>query len=244
MAAAIRERTASGKPHERIAACLEKIQFSWKSGPAVLDFERLEINRRERIFIGGPSGSGKTTLLGLFAGILVPQSGSVQLLGQDVHSMTGVQRDRFRADHIGYIHQMFNLVPYLSVLENVTLPCKFSKRRKMESTRNSTTPKDEAVRLLNHLGLSDPELLKRRVTELSVGQQQRVAAARAFIGSPELLIADEPTSALDAANREAFIELLFKECDSTGATLIFVSHDSSLGPMFDRAVQLEGGLSC
>jgi putative ABC transport system ATP-binding protein len=224
------------------AARMTDVQFRWKAGlPPVLDFQSLEIEAGERIFIGGPSGSGKTTLLGLFSGILIPQAGSVELLGQQIQPMGGAARDRFRADHIGYIHQMFNLIPYLSVLENVTLPCHFSKRRKSNLTERA---EEEARQLLQHLGLTDPSLLKRPVTELSVGQQQRVAAARALIGSPELLIADEPTSALDAANREAFIELLFEECAETGATLIFVSHDFSLAPMFDRSVQLEGGGVC
>ena len=158
--------------------------------------------------------------------------------------MSGAARDRFRADHIGYIHQMFNLVPYLSVLENVTLPCRFSRRRISRAQRHSPTASAEAQRLLAHLGLDSQRVLRKPVSELSVGQQQRVAAARALIGSPELIIADEPTSALDAANREAFIELLFNECDETGSTLLFVSHDASLGPMFDRAVQLDGGASC
>lgn len=158
--------------------------------------------------------------------------------------MSGVQRDRFRADHIGYIHQLFNLIPYLSVIENVTLPCKFSTLRKKRALEHASTLTDEARRLLAHLGLSNEGLLKRPVAELSVGQKQRVAAARALMGRPEILIADEPTSALDAANRESFIELLFNECAESKATLIFVSHDFSLAPMFDRSVQLEGGESC
>jgi putative ABC transport system ATP-binding protein len=166
------------------------------------------------------------------------------VLGRPLHKTGGPQRDRFRADHIGYIHQMFNLVPYLSVVENVTLPCSFSRRRLAAARRSAGNPAAEARRLLGHLDLTDPDLLGRSVTELSVGQQQRVAAARALIGAPEILIADEPTSALDAANREAFIELLFRECAESRSTLVFVSHDASLGPMFDRSVQLDGGAVC
>ena len=227
------------------SAVLENVSFSWKDGRSpILDSIDLEVRHGERLFIGGPSGSGKTTLLGLFSGILVPQSGTVELLQTRVNSLGSAARDRFRADHIGYIHQMFNLVPYLSVLENVTLSCRFSRRRLLRAQRHSATPADEARRLLGHLGIDSQPVLRKPVSELSVGQQQRVAAARALIGSPELIIADEPTSALDAANREAFIELLFNECDETGSTLLFVSHDASLGPMFDRAVQLDGGASC
>ena len=236
------EASATGQP---FSAVLENVLFSWKSGLSpTLDSMDLEVRHGERLFIGGPSGSGKTTLLGLFSGILVPQSGTVELLQTKINTMSSAARDRFRADHIGYIHQMFNLVPYLSVLENVTLPCRFSRRRLSRAQRHSATPSAEAQRLLAQLGLDSQMVLRKAVSELSVGQQQRVAAARALIGSPELIIADEPTSALDAANREAFIELLFKECGETGATLVFVSHDASLGPMFDRTVQLDGGAVC
>jgi len=235
-------RPAGGAGH---SICMKNVCFSWKSGsPPVLERLCLEVRPGKRLFIGGPSGSGKTTLLGIFAGILVPQSGTVELLGTSVDGMNSSARDRFRADHIGYIHQMFNLIPYLSVIENVTLPCRFSKRRLERTHSASGSPGEEALRLLEHLGLTDAGLINRPVTELSVGQQQRVAAARALIGAPEIVIADEPTSALDAANREVFIELLFKECAETGAALIFVSHDASLGPMFDRVVQLEGGAAC
>jgi putative ABC transport system ATP-binding protein len=234
---------ASTAEHHTRSVYLENISFSWGQ-ESVIDNLSIDVSSGERLFVGGPSGSGKTTLLGLLSAILVPDSGRIELLGQPVHDLSPVGRDCFRADHIGYIHQMFNLVPYLSVLENVTLPCRFSSRRHKRALTASENLNDEARRLLSQLGLADDQLMKRSVTELSVGQQQRVAAARAFIGSPEILIADEPTSALDAANRESFIELLFQECTQTGSTLIFVSHDTSLGPMFDRSAQLNGGEVC
>ena len=132
---------------------------------------------------------------------------------------------------------MFNLIPYLSVVENVLLPCRFSRRRKQNIENRGHSLQDEAERLLNHLDLPR-ELLHRSVTELSVGQQQRVAAARALIGSPELVIADEPTSALDADRRASFLKLLLNECAEQNTTLVFVSHDSALEPQFDRSVQL------
>lgn len=233
------------QPQAATDACVARMNqvcFAWKKGaPKVLSALSLKVTRGERLFIGGASGSGKTTLLGLFAGVLVPQSGTVEMLDRRVDSMSAAARDQFRADHMGYIHQMFNLIPYLSVVENVTLPCRFSRNR---VGRLKESPESDARRLLQALGLKDEALLKRAVTELSVGQQQRVAAARALIGAPEIVIADEPTSALDAANREAFIELLFEECAASGASLIFVSHDTSLGAMFDRSVQLEGGAPC
>ncbi|MEM1001528.1 MAG: ATP-binding cassette domain-containing protein, partial [Bacteroidota bacterium] len=145
------------------------------------------------------------------------------------------------ADHIGYIFQMFNLLPYLSVVENVTLPCSFSKHRFNKVAGNDKKVDDEAVRLLSKLGLSDSKLLSKPVTELSLGQQQRVAACRALIGSPEILIADEPTSALDADAQESFLELLSEECSNNDITLIFVSHDERLSNGFDKIARLKNG---
>lgn len=215
---------------------LSQIRFSWnEKQPATLEFDTLDIRQGEHIFIKGPSGSGKSTLLGLLTGIISPQSGSVRILEQQLNDLSQSERDRFRADHIGYIFQQFNLLPYLSVIENVTLPCNFSKRRRDKVTGDLT---ENAIHLLQRLRL-DQTLLNKPVIELSIGQQQRVAAARALIGQPELIIADEPTSALDFENRTAFIELLMEEAEKAGSTLIFVSHDPTLEAMFDRNIQLE-----
>lgn len=218
---------------------LSDVRFAWNAGSAiVIDVHRLAISRGERVFLRGPSGSGKSTLLSLLGGMVTPQHGTVRVLGQDLAALGGVGRDRFRADHVGFIFQMFNLIPYLSVVENVVLPCGFSARREENAARASGSADGEALRLLEHLDMAAPDILDRRVTDLSVGQQQRVAAARALIGSPELVIADEPTSALDADRRMAFIKLLFQECEREEATLVFVSHDAELAPMFDRAIEL------
>jgi putative ABC transport system ATP-binding protein len=212
--------------------------FAWNdSAPAVLKIPALNIEHGRRVFIQGPSGSGKSTLLGILAGIATPQTGRVTVMGNRLDLMSGPERDRFRADHLGVIFQMFNLIPYLSIMENVTLPCRFSKRRLKQAAHNGDV-RSEAMRLLSRLGLADPFMLRRPVTELSVGQQQRVAAARALLGAPEILIADEPTSSLDAAHRADFIALLFEECRKENTTLVFVSHDTSLAPLFDRSVRL------
>jgi putative ABC transport system ATP-binding protein len=165
-------------------------------------------------------------------------AGSVSVIDQSLEQLGSVERDHFRADHIGYIFQMFNLIPYLSVVDNVTLPCRFSASRRTKALARAKGLDAEARRLLQHLDMDHPDLHQRAVTTLSVGQQQRVAAARALMGSPELLIADEPTSSLDADRRESFIRLLFDECRASGATLIFVSHDASLEHLFDRSVDL------
>jgi putative ABC transport system ATP-binding protein len=222
-----------------MAIKVENLRFAWGAGTApVLKIERLQVPRGERVFIEGPSGSGKSTLLSLVAGVVVPQEGRVKVNGQQLNAMPGAARDRFRADQIGYIYQMFNLIPYLSIVENVTLPCRFSRLRRERAAGWNGDLMAEATRLLKKLGLDTSSVGNRTVTDLSVGQQQRVAAARALIGTPAIIIADEPTSALDAQHREAFIRLLFQECDREETTLVFVSHDTSLAGMFDRRVRL------
>ncbi|WP_286196420.1 ATP-binding cassette domain-containing protein [Thalassotalea sp. G20_0] len=217
---------------------LKDVQFGWQPGTMVLDIPELLINQGEKVFIRGPSGSGKTTLLGLLGGVLTPVAGSVAVLRNDIGRFSPARRDHFRANHIGFIFQMFNLIPYLSVVDNVTLPLGFASKRRENVQSMGVDARQEAIRLLNHLELSDTQLLQRPVTELSIGQQQRVAAARALIGRPDLVIADEPTSALDSDTREAFIRLLFAECEAAGSTLVFVSHDSALEALFDRSVAL------
>jgi putative ABC transport system ATP-binding protein len=214
---------------------IENLAFAWKSGPQVLNVPEFRLEAGERVFLRGPSGSGKSTLLGLIAGVLAPQQGSVRVLGEDMTALSASRRDRLRADHVGVIFQMFNLVPYLSVTGNVLLPLRFSPARRKAAGSDA---EGEARRLLTRLGLDDERLLARRVSDLSVGQQQRVAAARALIGAPDLIIADEPTSALDADARDRFIALLSEEVTRSGASLLFVSHDASLAPLFTRAVDL------
>jgi len=221
-------------------AALRSMEFGWNPrGAALLRVDDLAVLPGERLLLRGPSGSGKSTLLQLMAGVLVPRSGTVELLGQSLSGLSGPRRDRLRADHVGFVFQLFNLIPYLTVVQNVTLPCLFSARRRARATAASGSVEAEALRLLGRLGLSDPALLERPVTALSVGQQQRVAAARALMGAPELLIADEATSALDADAREAFLDLLLRECAASGAALVFVSHDASLASAFHRSVAME-----
>jgi putative ABC transport system ATP-binding protein len=214
------------------------VRYAWpgQSRPT-LDIPELTIAAGERVFLHGPSGSGKSTLLGLLGGVLTPQAGRIAVLGTDLATLTPAQRDRFRAHHIGFLFQLFNLIPYLSVIDNVVLPAHFSARRRERAVAQSTTPAAEARRLLAHLDIAD-ELLRRPVTALSVGQQQRVAAARALLGRPELIVADEPTSALDADRQQAFLDLLLAECESAGTTLLFVSHDHRLAPAFTRHIAL------
>jgi putative ABC transport system ATP-binding protein len=215
------------------AMVLQNIQFSYASKTPTIQMDQLTVARESRVFLHGPSGSGKTTLLGLMGGVLSPQKGSITILGQDLTNMSHSQRDQFRGAHIGYIFQMFNLIPYLTVAENIMLPCR------MNQTRLNRVPGDltnAARSLAAQLGLESH--FDQNVTQLSVGQQQRVAAIRALLGSPEIVIADEPTSSLDSDLREEFIQLLFKLCDQSKATLVFVSHDQSLKPLFSQHLSL------
>lgn len=217
---------------------LSNLGFAWPGQPELLDIDSFTLQRGESLFLKGPSGSGKTTLLGLLGGVQKPDRGSIQLLDQDLSTLSAGARDRFRVDHTGYIFQQFNLLPFLSVRENVELPCHFSRLRASRAVQRHGSVDNAAAALLAHLGLDETSLLERRAGDLSIGQQQRVAAARALIGQPELVIADEPTSALDADAREAFLELLFAECREAGSSLLFVSHDQSLARLFDRSLSL------
>ncbi|PMJ89285.1 ABC transporter ATP-binding protein [Vibrio sp. 10N.261.55.A7] len=215
---------------------ITNLRFAWPNASQdILNIPKLSIQEGEHVFIKGPSGCGKSTLLGLLTGINQVQHGVVDVLATEIKSLSSSARDKFRADNIGYIFQQFNLLPYLSVIENVILPCQFSSLRKSHLTQS---PQKEAEELLMRLHLPQ-ELLNKPVVELSIGQQQRVAAARALIGSPKLIIADEPTSALDHDNRSAFIELLMEQANIARSTLVFVSHDPTLEGLFDRSINLK-----
>ena len=215
------------------------VRFTWPGrGAFSLSVGHFALPARERLLLIGPSGSGKSTFLSLLCGILAPQTGSIEVLGTDITRLTAAARDGFRAEHFGIIFQMFNLLPYGSVIDNVLLPLRFAPGRRRRATA-TTTAEEEGARLLSRLGLEQNLVRGRSAANLSVGQQQRVAAARALVGSPELIVADEPTSALDRNRQAAFLDLLFAEAGQAGATLVMVSHDESLGPRFDRVMRLD-----
>ncbi|MGB7989108.1 MAG: ABC transporter ATP-binding protein [Candidatus Methylophosphatis roskildensis] len=220
------------------AVAIRDVLFRWRPEHApCLDLPEFWIASGERVFLHGPSGSGKSTLLSLIGGVIRPERGSVSVLGTDLGRLAAAARDRFRAEHLGFVFQLFNLIPYLSALENILLPCRFAPARRATIRAANSTPAQEARRLAGHLGL-DHALLARPALELSVGQQQRVAVARALIGRPRLIVADEPTSALDADRQRSFLDLLLDECATTGTAVLFVSHDERLAPRFDRVVAL------
>lgn len=211
------------------------LRHGWRPAEILLDIEALRLDAGESLFLHGPSGSGKSTLLGLVGGVQLARAGTVRLLGQALECLRPAARDRLRADHIGFVFQQFNLLPYLDALDNVLLPLGFSRRR---AAAVGGAARARACELLGRLQLDAQALVGQPAAQLSVGQQQRVAAARALIGDPELIIADEPTSALDADNREGFLDLLFAECRRSGAALLFVSHDRSLQARFDQVLDL------
>jgi putative ABC transport system ATP-binding protein len=205
------------------------------SGGFTLRLPDFRLAPGERVLMLGASGSGKSTLLSLICGVSVATTGTVAVAGTDLARLSPRARDRFRADRIGVIFQQFNLLPWATGLDNIVLPLTFSPARRARTPN----PRAEALRLAAALGL-DPALMTRGPARaLSVGQQQRVAVARALIGGPGLIVADEPTSALDAGSQAAFLDLLTAQVAARGASLLMVSHDDRLGSRFDRVVQLD-----
>jgi putative ABC transport system ATP-binding protein len=215
-----------------LALELKEVQFSYSKESPNFYFNEMKMKPGEKVFLFGPSGSGKSTLLGLVSGVLSPNQGDIRILGQNLGDLSAHQRDSFRGRHVGYIFQLFNLIPYLSVLDNICLPCRINATRgqKLNSVENT------ARELAQSLGLAN--VLSKNPNALSVGQSQRVAVARALIGAPELIIADEPTSALDADSRENFIDVLLTQAKINQTAVLFVSHDRSLEKHFDRSLSI------
>lgn len=244
---------------EQTVISVENLKFSYEKNQLSsfsnnLDIPILKIKKGQSVFMYGPSGSGKTTLLSILTLILRPQSGSISILGQNLSDLDESQRDAFRGNNMGYIFQMLNLIPYLSTLENILLPLRLNPKRgerlishqrdkhdkhdKHEYLRLESQKilKEEAMRLAGHLKIES--LIERPVSQLSVGQQQRVAVARALIGNPGLIIADEPTSALDFDTRDLFLDLLLDQAQKSSSTVLFVSHDQSLMNHFESTIDI------
>jgi putative ABC transport system ATP-binding protein len=217
----------------------DNVRFAWDARRSfALAIDDFRLSKGERLLLVGPSGSGKSTFLSLLAGIVSPQEGTIAILGTDIAKLRGAARDRFRAEHFGIIFQMFNLLPYGSVIDNVVLPLSFSQKRLARASARGGIDA-EARRLLESLALPRELISGTSTARLSVGQQQRVAAARALIGAPEIIVADEPTSALDRNRQRAFLDLLFADVAEADSSLVMVSHDESLGSRFDRVVALD-----
>lgn len=213
---------------------LTEVQFKWPGAASfALNIPSLIMAPGETLLLLGDSGSGKSTLLSLICGTLVPDRGSIKVAGTDIAALSAGRRDRFRATQIGLIFQQFNLLPYATVRDNILLPLQFAPARRARTPQ----PHQTAAKLCRDLGLPD-RAFNAKAGTLSVGQQQRIAAARALIGAPPLIVADEPTSALDAATQETFLSLLFDQCRAHESTLLMVSHDARLARHFDRTVDL------
>lgn len=222
----------------RQAIQLEGIDFFWPGQEQpTLRIASFALAQGQTLFLSGPSGGGKSTLISLIAGILQPATGSVCVNGTRMDTLPRAARDALRGDSIGLIFQQFNLIPHLSMLNNVLLPCRFSSVRARRAAEKDGSAEQSAQRLLESLGLG-PDLWSKNVARLSVGQQQRVAAARALVGAPPLIMADEPTSALDADRRADFLHLLLHQCAEAGSSLLFVSHDATLADAFSQRTSL------
>ena len=213
---------------------IESLRFQWsKNNNFKMFVPKLEVGRGKKVLFLGESGSGKTTLLSLICGFLEPLSGSISINDKIISDLTSTNKDAYRSDNIGIIFQQFNLLPYANVIDNIILPLYFSKQRskKVENKINA------AMNLCNQLRLPE-SILNQKASNLSVGQQQRVAVARALIGSPSIIVADEPTSSLDTEAQELFLDLMFDQISKNSSTLLMVSHDKSLTNYFDQVIDI------
>lgn len=214
---------------------IRDVRFRWPGRTGFsLFIQDFAVEKGETVLLLGESGSGKSTLLSLICGTIVPDTGKIAVAGTDVTRLRGGARDRFRAEQIGVIFQQFNLLPFGTVADNILLPLRFAPQRRKRAGHAKTTAED----LCLALGLPK-DVFTTKANFLSVGQQQRVAVARALIGQPPIIIADEPTSALDANSQAAFLDLLFRQASANETSLLMVSHDPRLGERFDRVVHME-----
>lgn len=212
-------------PPDRPSLAVEQVRFRYGSvGSWVVRVDSLRLGAGEQMLLTGPSGCGKSTLLQLVSGLMEPAEGRVLVGGQDVHGLRGGARDRFRGRTIGMVFQTLHLLPGFSALENVLLAMMFSSKPKREHGAR-------ASEMLRSLGL---ERIGAPVDSMSLGQQQRVAVARALACEPALVLADEPTASLDPENARTAIGLLQRACSDHNAALLCVSHDPALVSCFDR----------
>lgn len=210
-----------------LAITVDNVHFSWskeKEQRPTINIPAWQVKQGERVFLQGQSGTGKSTLLNLLSGILLADQGDIHILGTHLQSLSQRERDQFRAKNLGIIFQKFNLIPYLSVKDNIFLSQRFSK----------VAHEPQRIDALCEQLQLPSSLLEKPANQLSVGQQQRVAVARALYHKPKIIIADEPTSALDSDTRDEFIRLLLTQSQKNNSSVVFVSHDKNLATHFDR----------
>ena len=213
---------------------MQDVRFRWPGRASfAISLPSLFIKTGETVLLLGESGSGKSTLLSLICGTILADSGVVAVAGKDLATLSGWSRDRYRAEQIGVIFQQFNLLPFASVLDNILLPLRFAPGRR----KRCPNAAQKAIALCDSLGLP-AGVTSMQAAALSVGQQQRVAVARALIGQPPILIADEPTSSLDETSQTNFLDLMFDQVRAQGSTLLMVSHNPRLSDRFDRVTAM------
>jgi putative ABC transport system ATP-binding protein len=217
----------------RLALHLSELIHAWPGQAPLIRIDQLLLPQGQHLFIQGPSGCGKSTLLSLLAGVQQVQHGRCEVLGHDMRNLNSVQRDRLRGEQMGVIFQQFNLLPFINAQANALLPTKLFPSRAAAASKAFGSPVRQAQSLAESLGLS-ALLWQQPVHQLSVGQQQRVAAVRALMGQPQLIIADEPTSALDDANQLEFLDLLLQTAADQGASVVMVSHNARLADRFHQ----------
>jgi putative ABC transport system ATP-binding protein len=208
------------------------LRFRYSEGDFALKVPQLEVAAGERVAVIGPSGSGKTTLLNLIAGIRLPQQGRILTAQTEVNALSESERRNFRIQMLGLVFQEFELLEYLTVLDNVLLPYRINGALELGSE-----VRVRANMLAEEVGLADK--LKRYVDQLSQGERQRVAICRALLSNPKLILADEPTGNLDPANKDRVLDILFEYAGKQGATLITVTHDHDLLPRFERVIDFK-----